>query len=902
MLLASAASVLLLGTCLRVATISRETAWTQTVAAPSPREATPPRPPVSRSVTDPGAETSRQRAVGLQWRATAWLLGAMAIAHALKRKFRPNADPYLIPSGALLASIGNLAIAGCKDPLRDAPAMLHHAEGVAIATAAGCLVASAWFVRKPLHRYGYIAATAAIGFLVLLAIAGRGPGGVRLSVFGFQPAELVRGLTVVFTAAYLAARGAGHDRPTRLTRTDVVPLAVLIAIPVGLFILLKDMGPVVLLIGAILAMTFVATHRFRWLALGCIAVLFAGFLAYAMGIGTLPTRIGMWWSPWNNPYRGGDHLASALWTAASGGWFGSGIGLGDTHRLPRAGSDMVLASILGEGGLPAGLATIAAAAVPGWRSLRIAATCRTRFDRLLAAGLGALISLQSSLIAAGSLGLAPLSGVSFPWAAYGSSALVVQGICLGLLLALSDREPSHQIPTMPAPFRSLSLVHLMVHAGLGLRCLHVTGVVSGAIAVQPFEGRARDATRLRRINPRLMSTAAKIPRGDIVDDRGRMLATGSGSSRTYPLGSDGAFATGWISVATGLGEVGSERRNDAVLRGWSDEGDLLALWRMRALPWRREPRGATVRMDLDASWQRLAARLMRQTPTRRGAIVMLDTTCADPRISVSLPAAEPARALRTTAAKDLASGTLVDRVEAGRFAPGSTFKIVTAAALLAMGEGGFRVPCRHVSPTLRWSHDGRKYRRGPISDDRGESAHGSIGLDEALAVSCNIFFAQAAMHVGAERLRSTALAMGLPMPTTRIVASSLPDTGIGQGALAVSPASMARAVLGLVAAAHGSVNETGLASRDARRILDAMIGAVDHGTAIRTAIPGRRIGAKTGTAQTGAGREPHAWLVGFEERIDRTLVFAVLVENAGYGGGVASPIARTLLEQSPSLK
>jgi len=899
-LLASAALVLVLGTSLRVATLPAIR-----VGAPSTSGSQVSAIRTSGSDSDRPAtlrdSRTREEAVQLQWRATAWLLIAMAGAFAFKSVFRPKGDPFLLPSAALLASTGNMAIAGCKDPLRDAPAMLHHAEGVALAALVGAVAASRWCFDRPLHRYGYPAATVASALLLLLAMGGRGPGGVRLSIFGFQPAELVKILFVAFAAAYLASRGGGPERPARLRRTDVVPLIVLAAIPTGLFLLLKDLGPALLLAGALLVLATTASHRWRWIIGGSLALALAGWAAWRLGLGTLPTRVGMWWSPWNNPFRGGDHLASALWSASSGGWFGSGIGLAETVRLPRAGSDMVLASMLGEGGLPAGVAVLAAAAVPGWRAFRIASRCRSRFDGLLAIGLGALITLQAVLISAGSTGLLPLSGVSFPWSAYGTSSLVAQGICLGALTTLSHRASEPDSFRSRGILPSLAWIHAVVFGALALRCLQLTGATSTFFAVHAFEGRAKGSQRMRRSNPRLSGFALSAHRGTLRDSSGLVLAQGSGSSRTYPLGSDAAFVTGWIDPANGAGASHAERKFDGPLRGWRNAGELLGWWRSRTLPWSKhqtELEGQDVPLSVSAPLQRTSAAALRTTPTSRGAVVVLDSHATDPIAKVSFPAPDPNTIADAKLPTGNATGSLVDRAEGGAYPPGSTFKIVVAAALLANGLGDFRVTCRHSEPFLRWTHAGRTRRRGRLSDDPGEAPHGRIGLEEALAVSCNTYFSKAAIAVGAQGLRDMGTTLEIPMPDIDAIAERLPDTGIGQGRLAVSPASMARAMLHIARAAR---REPGPLPNgpEWHRLIAGLQGAVEHGTARGLYLPNRRIGAKTGTAQTGRATAPHAWIVGFEERPDRVIAFSVMVENGGYGGAVAAPVALRILESFP---
>ena len=70
-----------------------------------------------------------------------------------------------------------------------------------------------------------------------------------------------------------------------------------------------------------------------------------------------------------------------------------------------------------------------------------------------------------------------------------------------------------------------------------------------------------------------------------------------------------------------------------------------------------------------------------------------------------------------------------------------------------------------------------------------------------------------------------------------------------------------------------------------------MVNVVDHGTGTNGAIAGIKVAGKTGTAQQGGGRRPHAWFVSFAPADNPRVAVAVIIENAGYGGANAAPVA-----------
>jgi peptidoglycan glycosyltransferase len=204
---------------------------------------------------------------------------------------------------------------------------------------------------------------------------------------------------------------------------------------------------------------------------------------------------------------------------------------------------------------------------------------------------------------------------------------------------------------------------------------------------------------------------------------------------------------------------------------------------------------------------------------------------------------------------------------------------------------------------------GRVPGAGPaIHDDpRDTTPHGTIDMDRALVVSCNVYFANLAQRLGAPALAEAAAAAQIsaaPAPVADNLRRTLAHAGYGQGDVLASPLRMARATAALAVdgvlrdvrvtadpAARASnvrwVSAEGAAQlrRDMRAVVTAGSGRVLAGH--RVAIAG-----KTGTAEVDE-RRSHSWFVGFAPYSDdgARIAFAVIVENAGYGARVAAPLA-----------
>jgi penicillin-binding protein A len=209
----------------------------------------------------------------------------------------------------------------------------------------------------------------------------------------------------------------------------------------------------------------------------------------------------------------------------------------------------------------------------------------------------------------------------------------------------------------------------------------------------------------------------------------------------------------------------------------------------------------------------------------------------------------------------------------------------------------------------------------PIRDDAGDPPHGAIAMREAIRVSCNAYFAQLAVEsIGAAALRETADLLDIPVNNERTRAGlkdALPQAAYGQGEVVATPFRMARVAAAVAnggAMPHGRwvIDESNprvaepqpIVPEEFARVLgEAMRSVVTSGTA-RRAFAGAalEVAGKTGTAQVAKG-EPHSWFIGFApfRGGDRKIAFAVVVEHGGYGGTVAAPIARELIESAQRL-
>ncbi|MEG1552471.1 MAG: penicillin-binding transpeptidase domain-containing protein [Kiritimatiellia bacterium] len=398
-------------------------------------------------------------------------------------------------------------------------------------------------------------------------------------------------------------------------------------------------------------------------------------------------------------------------------------------------------------------------------------------------------------------------------------------------------------------------------------------------------------------------------RGRLLDRRNTVLAQARKGHRwghETLLGAAGLHVVGYSSREFGLS--GLERVFDTQLCGFS-----LKPLASRAVLERPQPQD--VRTTLDARLQRVAFDALNG---RRGAVVILDPRNGELLALVSSPSSDE-RALRS-AMNDSARAPLFNRATQGLYAPGSTFKIFTAALALKN-----RKATRYVCPAMGWEPGAytAAIRDSHPTDDS------DYELPRAFAESSNIYFAKAAVACGWNAFSAEAQQLGLARGFTLAscgersfgaVSGIVPDLsqtpnrlaylGFGQGDLRLTPLHIAALTAtiandGVLCPPHLILNESEAASRIWSKAIAAQVkalmrGSVTTGTSRAIAIEGLDVCGKTGTAEN-AGRD-HAWFTCFAPAQHPRIVITVLVENGGFGAASALPIAKTLLKTWQSFR
>lgn len=399
-----------------------------------------------------------------------------------------------------------------------------------------------------------------------------------------------------------------------------------------------------------------------------------------------------------------------------------------------------------------------------------------------------------------------------------------------------------------------------------------------------------------------------------------------------------------------IGLYGVEKSYDRHLRGHAGqkviEVDALG-HEKHSVSVKKPVAGDDLYLTVDLKLQQLAETLLGD---EAGAIVALDTTNGEVLALASQPAFDPNVLSRELTARQWEAivqdeaRPMTNRATQGQYPPGSTFKIVMAAAAL---ESRTITPATKIHCAGGFPFGRRVYK------DWKKGGHGPMDVSQALVESCDVFFYTVGQRMGIDTIADFADQFGLgretgvELPSERvgIVPSTswkekvkgqpwLPgetvSAAIGQGYVTVTPMQMAhliatvandgtafrpRVVRAVRDRTSGRLEETppsqmeqlAVAPETLARIKDALAGVVTRGTATRAKSPLVNIAGKTGTAQTTALRtgpekdipkkfRDHAWFVSYAPAEAPRIAVAVLVEHMGHGGSVAAPLARQIIE------
>jgi penicillin-binding protein A len=475
---------------------------------------------------------------------------------------------------------------------------------------------------------------------------------------------------------------------------------------------------------------------------------------------------------------------------------------------------------------------------------------------------------------------------------------------------------------MNKPIRRVAFIAMLMFALLLANGTYMMIFRQSSLAAQPQNRRVRDAEFAQNRGAILAAGKTEIAKTASAKDRFKY-------QRVYPDGELYAPITGYYSY---------DRASSALERSYNSQlagtDDALFVRRLIDLATKQQPQGASVQTTIVPKIQKAAAQAL---GSQKGAVVALNPKTGAVLAMVTSPTYDP----NDIAGHDIeAAGKAYDKLasdsqhplanRAAReiYPPGSTFKLVTAAAALADGK---------TPDSMVDSPDQLKLPGTRISLSNSTNCGGTkITITQALKVSCNTAFASLGLELGQDKLREQAQLFGFDsrhLADLGGVASQFPDkldkaqlalSSIGQYDVAASPLQMAMVSAAIandgklmdpylvesvlapdlrpIETHEPTVLSTAMTQEHAKELEQMMSVVVSQGTGHNAQIPGVEVAGKTGTAQSDPKRKPFAWFTSFAPVGDPKVAVAVIVEDADIprndiaGGRLAAPIARAVME------
>ena len=889
-----------------------------------------------------------------------------------------------------------------------------------------------------------------VGVFVALWLFGQGTEEAQdtlINLAGFQPLELVKLAFVLFLGLFLGRRAAKlryqRDRIFGLgfpRQRHILPaIAVFFALFLS-FVMVNDLGPLLILSLVFLALFYVVTRASGWVVAALLVVALLVAVAVHVpaisGSQKVALRMQMWLDPWENAQPNGDQGALSRWAIAAGYVKGRGLGYAPAYGLPAGHTDLVQAHLAEELGAFGMLLYIFCIGVIAWQGFVVATQGRTPERTVTAAGLSTLLVAQWVVIFCGTTGMLPLTGVPVPFLSYGKTHMITFVLVAAMLARLAEdgraREETGELLEIRRGSLGVLAGVLLVLAG-GAAVAIGEGVVlaektslRGAITTLAPEPGYPTGRVSERYDPRFEEIARRIPRGPILDRDDRVIATADAEGkRTYPLGDAMGTLLGPPQQVILRPPWMLERLLAHKVRGYPEREDGNALWLasvpeggerllfivhsqeekpedraraeamapgtevrllplpspdfrpllplLRAGPAERESRLAriiadvesrTARTTIDARLQKATSDILKRAATRglAASAVVIDANTGEVLARVQWPDYDPGDPSLLERLRDPQFYTRDPKFTGyygawpdktgfrGVYQGGSAAKIFTgvvAARAGVLGPPGTMCPVK-AGPSFPCVHrdaEGPFFTKPgwykPVHDHPLDSPHGNPDFIEGLAKSCNVYFGQLGLQLGApafSKLVDDGLEMGFGRgwyspgkPGSRDLAL----TAFGQHASMMNVSQAARLVAlvgggGVYRRCPASL-EKGVPC-DEKPLLPkpemtepilagmraVMTRGTGHGLSTAPGLPaGLRVYGKTGTADSigikeelpwhvelGVYGKPHSWFLALAEPaadpeckplVKRRLGVALVIPRGGLGALNAGPAAAEVI-------
>jgi len=366
-----------------------------------------------------------------------------AYSHFIIRRFFPDGDKYILLFSNVLAVIGMGMIYRLDSPMA-LKQLIWYTVGIAVFILVVVLMPSLSKFGK--YKYFYMICT-----LILMSmgsIFGDPTNGsknwISIAGFTFQPTEFGKLSLVAYLAASLQYYGKNlKDKAELLKIKALIEPGIVVMISLGFMVTQKDLGSALIFFAISITMLYIATSNLKYVLVCLGLFIIGGFISYKL-FGHVRLRFMIWGDPWKYGNNEGHQVVQSLISIASGGLFGTGLGLGYPKMVPVRESDFIFSAISEEMGLLTGFAILILYFLMFYRCMRVPIYSKDNFTRLLAVGYSTMIAAQALVIVGGVVGAIPLTGITLPLVSYGGSSMIITFFSLGILQKISEDGQSYE--------------------------------------------------------------------------------------------------------------------------------------------------------------------------------------------------------------------------------------------------------------------------------------------------------------------------------------------------------------------------------------------------------------------------------------------------------------------------
>ncbi len=825
------------------------------------------------------------------------LFGVVLVAVSL---LYPNGNKLLINNMCFLLGIGFVMIS------RLAPTRIYKQFLIVILSVMmGFLIPVIMKKFDGLRRLKWIYGVGGLSVLCLVYLLGSVTNGSKLSfsVYGisFQPSELIKILFVFFVAACL------HEKANL---KQIVISGIFAALHILVLALSRDLGSALIFFAVYVLLVFISSNKKRYLFAGIVGMAGCCVVAYQL-FSHVRTRVEIWISPWETIDTGGYQIAQSLFALSNGGWFGKGLFKGKPGTIPYVTEDFIFSAIVEELGLIFGMVIVLVCLSIFLVIMNSAAKMKDNFYAYVLMGLAILYIFQIFLTIGGGTKAIPLTGVTLPLISYGGSSVLATILTFFLIngcIAKNEKKKTTISKDTESKMVYVSLFFVVVFLAIIVyTCIYVrTNEVNFSI---------------NSYNSRLELLKKETERGPIYASGGETLAVtridvDGYEYRSYPYGSIFSHIVGFEN----RGYMGCEALANYYLL---NSHQSLRSYVSNAI-YGNKNAGDGVYTTLDVSLQTAAYEALGD---KNGAVIVTNPNTGEILAMVSKPDFDPntLKDIWEDIVDDENSSVLLNRGTQGLYAPGSTFKIVTALEYLRENENN--------TEDYHYECNGSFTKDGNTINCYHGAVHGSVDLKTSFSESCNASFSNIGSSINENSFKkllkdllfNEPLPIKLPTLSSQLVLDKDTTDGdmlqyaIGQGDTLMTPMHLnmiTQAVAndgilmepkildyvtnhqGILVIEFKNDEYKRLMSDEEAEILSKLMKeVVDTGTASKLQSDLYTAAGKTGSAEfMESSNISHAWFTGFAPYDNPEICVTVLVEEGDSGSRACVPIAKKIMD------